>query len=1008
MKFKVKRSWSLKSKLVVFTSVVFLISIWSLAFFASRMLHEEMEHISSGQQFSTVSFMAEEINEELKSRLKSLEQMASQIDPALLSNPASLQALLEQRPHLLEQFNGGVFATGIDGIAIADVPQSAGRVGVNYLDRDGVSGALKYAKPVIGRPVIGRKLAAPVFGISVPVRATHGRVIGVLTGVITLNRPSFLDKLANNHYGKSGGYLLVAPQHRLIVTATDKRRIMETLPPPGTDKLMDRFIQGYQGSGISVNPHGVEVLSSAKRIPVAGWYVAAVLPTEDAFAPMHAMKNRFILTSIVLTLIACGLIWWMLRRLLSPLLSTVKAISAMADTNQQPQPLPIVRNDEIGTLIMDFNRLLETVALRDKTLRESEEKYHGLFDNSRDAIIILEPPSWAFSSLNQATLDMFRPRDERELLSLRPWDLSPERQPDGRASAEKAIELIDTTIREGYCFFEWTHRRLNGEEFPTEVFLTQLTRDGKVSIQVNIRDITKRKRAEEYLRKSEYDFRMLAESMPQIVWVSRPDGSNIYLNQQWVDYTGLTLEESRDHGWMGAFHPDDKQVAWDAWQNATTNGADYAPECRLRRADGVYRWWLIRGVPVPDEHGTVLKWFGTCTDIDDFKRTSEEKLALAEQFQQAQKMESVGSLAGGVAHDFNNKLTVILGHACLALTESNPDKVRDSLEEIRKAAEQSADLTRQLLAFARKQTIVPKVLNLNEIVSGMLKMLNRLIGEEIRLEWLPADELWLVKLDPSQIDQILANLCVNARDSILYNGKITIETGNCIIDEVYRAQHTFALPGEYVRLDVSDNGCGMDNDTLSRIFEPFFTTKEAGKGTGLGLSMVYGIVKQNNGFIDVSSAPGTGTRFTIYLPRHASQTEQTHNEVVNVSGPLGLETILLVEDELALLNMASMILEKQGYSVLQANSPAEAIRLAKEHVGRIALMITDVIMPEMNGKNLADNLKSFSPELKCLFMSGYTADAISPHGILDEGMNFIQKPFSLPALATKVRAVLDS
>jgi CheY-like chemotaxis protein len=372
-------------------------------------------------------------------------------------------------------------------------------------------------------------------------------------------------------------------------------------------------------------------------------------------------------------------------------------------------------------------------------------------------------------------------------------------------------------------------------------------------------------------------------------------------------------------------------------------------------------------------------------------------------------MESVGSLAGGVAHDFNNMLGVILGHASLALLKLDPSyPLHGHLEEIRKAAERSADLTQQLLTFARKQTIAPKVVDLNDAVASMLKMLKRLIGERIQLTWQPAADLWLLRLDPSQINQILTNLCVNARDSIGDIGRITIETGNSFIDGEYCANHVDVLPGEYVRLVVSDNGCGMDNETKQRIFEPFFTTKEMGKGTGLGLATVFGIVMQNNGSINVYSEPGLGTTFTIYLPRHAGNAEQVTLEGMAMTAPRGQESILLVEDEAAILDMATMILTEQGYTVLSANTPAEAIRLANEHVGEICLLITDVIMPEMNGKDLAHHLQSLHPRLKCLFMSGYTADAIAWHGVLDEGVNFIQKPFSLYDLAIKVREVLDS
>jgi PAS domain S-box-containing protein len=397
-------------------------------------------------------------------------------------------------------------------------------------------------------------------------------------------------------------------------------------------------------------------------------------------------------------------------------------------------------------------------------------------------------------------------------------------------------------------------------------------------------------------------------------------------------------------------------------------------------------------------------------DITERKRTEEERSKLEAQLQQAQKMESIGRLAGGVAHDFNNLLTVISGYSQLGLMESVPGQpIHEFFITILKAAEKSADLTRQLLAFARKQAIEPKVLYLNETVAGMLKLLQRLIGEDIHLLWQPAPSLWPIEVDPSQIDQILANLCVNARDSITGAGKITIVTNNSLIDEAYSAQQEYLIkPGGYVRLTISDDGCGMDKDTASRIFEPFFTTKELGKGTGLGLSTVYGIVKQNNGFINVESEQGIGTSFSIYLPRYEGDSTQMMEEDSTESAPRGQETVLLVEDEMDILNMAAIILEKQGYNVLPANTPGEAADLARKHSNKIHLLITDVVMPEMNGRDLADNLKADYPHLKCLFMSGYTADVIAHQGVLAEGINFIQKPFSLLDLATKVREVLEN
>ncbi|MDD2899163.1 MAG: response regulator [Desulfuromonadaceae bacterium] len=386
----------------------------------------------------------------------------------------------------------------------------------------------------------------------------------------------------------------------------------------------------------------------------------------------------------------------------------------------------------------------------------------------------------------------------------------------------------------------------------------------------------------------------------------------------------------------------------------------------------------------------------------------EEQVRTEAQLQQAQKMEAVGRLAGGVAHDFNNMLSVILGHAELALLGTDPSvPLYEHLTLIQNAANRSTALTRQLLAFARKQTIVPKVLDLNDAVSGMLKMLQRLIGEDIRLTWQPGTELWQVKVDPSQIDQILANLSVNARDAIADVGMITIETGNCTFDENNHADHPEILAGDYVWISVNDNGCGIDNETQAHIFEPFFTTKAPGEGTGLGLATVFGIVKQNKGFINVYSEPGMGAAFKIYIPRYLGRDEHTTSESVEIQIPRGNETILVVEDEPAILNMTKRILEKQGYTVATANTPGEAVRLAKEYSGGFQLLVTDVIMPEMNGRDLAKTLLLQHPNIRCLFMSGYTADVIAHHGVLDEGVHFIQKPFSLSGLAVKVREILD-
>lgn len=412
---------------------------------------------------------------------------------------------------------------------------------------------------------------------------------------------------------------------------------------------------------------------------------------------------------------------------------------------------------------------------------------------------------------------------------------------------------------------------------------------------------------------------------------------------------------------------------------------------------------------------------GYTIDITDRKIAEQENLKLQEQLLQSHKIESIGRLAGGVAHDFNNMLGVIIGHVELLIDRTDiPEDARNGLKAIQNAANRSADLTKQLLAFARKQTINPQIINLNEAVEGMLSMVERLIGEDIDLIWIGSQNVGKVEIDPAQIDQIIVNLCVNAKDAILdksedeaeKTGRITIETGKAVIDKSYCVDNFDAKPGRYLILAVSDNGCGIENERLPMIFDPFFTTKEVHKGTGLGLASVYGIVKQNRGFINVYSELGEGTTFRIYLPEYCEDDNTNVDDTPECSieelPEVGDETILLVEDELWLLELGETMLKRLGYTVLTASSPKEAVNIAENYPNKIDLLLTDVIMPEMNGRELAKKLADIRPNLKSIFMSGYTANVIAHHGVLDQDIYFIQKPFSIQELSKQIREVFKT
>ena len=520
-------------------------------------------------------------------------------------------------------------------------------------------------------------------------------------------------------------------------------------------------------------------------------------------------------------------------------------------------------------------------------------------------------------------------------------------------------------------------------------------------------DITERKDAEKKILETNALLNSVLEGTTDAIFVKDMDGRYLLVNSGACNAVGKAAKDILGRSDNELFPVESATVINEVDQKVIATGTTVLAEEKLETTDGT-TFWLVNKSPYYNDSHEVKGLIGISHNITLIKKVREEKAKLQKQLNQVQKMESIGQLAGGVAHDFNNMLGVILGHSEMAMEQEDlSPSLHVSLQEIHKAATRSANITRQLLAFARKQAIAPQVLDFNESVEEILEMLRHLIGEDINLTWLPGKDLWPIKTDSSQINQILVNLCVNARDAIAGVGQLTIETNNCTLDDDYCARNAGFTPGQYVRCIVSDNGQGMDKETLSHIFEPFFTTKHVGKGTGLGLATVYGTVKQNNGFINVYSESGQGAIFSIYLPRYVGDNGHMQSEYVSNHAIGGDETILLVEDEPTILKMTTKLLESLGYDVLAIGTPEEAIQLVGERVDEIHLLLTDVIMPEMNGRDMAEKLLSIYPHLRCLFMSGYTSDVMVLRGILDEGVGFIQKPFSKRELASKVRSILE-
>jgi two-component system cell cycle sensor histidine kinase/response regulator CckA len=638
----------------------------------------------------------------------------------------------------------------------------------------------------------------------------------------------------------------------------------------------------------------------------------------------------------------------------------------------------------------------------EEALRQSEERYRSLIESSRDVVTIIDPGGTIrFASPSIERVAGYRPEElagQNAFSFVHPEDA-------GRLRARFAEILVRET-RTVPVSFRFRHRDGTWRVF--EAVGNSRAADPQVGgVVLNSRDVTEIRQAEEALRQSEERFHRSFSASPVAMSLSEPGGLMIDVNAKLGLMLGYDRNELIGHSAL-------ELGLWADPQERLRMVADVAAlipirerEIRLRTKQGEVRCILdsIEPLRVGEEY-VLLSVF---QDITERKRSEDALRKSEEQLRQAQKMEAVGQLAGGIAHDFNNLLTVILGFTELAAAEIEAgNRLTEPLEEIRKAGERAASLTRQLLAFSRRQVLDPKVLDLNALVENLERMLRRLIGEDVALVTVLDPGIGSVRADAGQVEQVIMNLAVNARDAMPRGGKLTIETRDIELDNSYARDHATVRPGTYVMLAVTDSGTGMSAETKAHMFEPFFTTKGKGKGTGLGLATVYGIVKQSGGNIWVYSEIDRGTVFKVYFPRVTAVAENVVRQQPGIRPIGGSETVLLVEDEPAVRTLTRKILEGQGYSVLEVESGARALETARRHTGSIHLLVTDVVMPEVSGPDLAAQLLGIHPAARVLFMSGYTDDAVVRHGILAEGMHFLQKPFTPGSLARKVREVLDA
>ena len=935
------------------------------------------------------------------------------------------------RPINFNHGRGYYFATGLDGVEIlfADHPELEGQSMLDIRDtrgafvirdmielvrRDG-EGFYQYTwtKPN-AQGVNFRKIAFVKYFAPFDFLIGTGEYLDDMEQDI---QQEVLDRIGKIRFGKEGYVFVVNYDGVTVMNGTQPELIGKNMwdmtDPNGVKVIQEERIAAETAEGDFIRYHwekpstkGIRPkISFVKGFPQWRWMVGAgvytdeiepVITAMDAAAKKGMRKDLYRLgftlaVVLVIALSICFRLSHYFKRQLDLFLHFFKDAKSGGKRIDVDQ----IFSREFQILGDSANRMLVEWEKAAEGLRESEVKYRALVETTGTGYVIVDSEGTVLDANKEyvrltghRVLEEIRGRRVTEWTA--PYDLARNAEEIKKCEEQGSVHNLEIDYKDN-----------GGKCTSIEINATVLTTSEGMKILTLCRDITERKMAERALEESEAKFRSYIESAPMAIFVADRQGRLIDFNPAAIDLLGYDAATLRDMNIMDLHPQEDSEEVRSVFATLLALG-HVETERRMKKRNEQLIWVSLRAVMTPDQLS-----FAYCQDISERKQMEEDRSRVEVQLRQAQKMESVGRLAGGVAHDFNNMLGIILGHAEMALDRMDPAQpLFTNLQEIRKAAERSANLTRQLLAFARKQTVAPKVLDLNETIEGILKMLRRLIGEDIDLAWRPGAGVWQVKVDPSQIDQILANLCVNARDAIAGVGKLTIETKNVTFDDGNCAGHVGYVPGEYVMLAVSDDGCGIDKETQDRLFEPFFTTKGVGEGTGLGLATVYGVVKQNNGFIDVFSQVDQGTTFKVYLPRHKGKSEQMLKEGSPKPAGRGHETILLVEDEPAILSMTTMMLECQGYTVLAAGTPREAIRLARACPGEIHLVMTDVVMPEMNGRDLAKNLLALYPNLRHLFMSGYTANVIAHHGVLDAGVNFIQKPFSMQGLAAKLREVL--
>ncbi|WP_305073217.1 PAS domain S-box protein [Propionivibrio sp.] len=1014
---------SLKTRITLGTLAIFLFGIWSLSLYASHILREDMERMLGEQQLSTVSFVASEINDELEHRFAALRRVAAVAAAAMQEGPENLQVMLEKYRELHNLFNVGTFVTGTDGLSIAFHPYAAERIGVNYRERDYVIAALGEGRESVSRPVVSKTTGTPAVIMAVPIRDSRQRIIGVLAGSINLALPSFLDRITRSRYGKTGGYMLVSPAHRLIVTDTDTTRIMEALPAPGLFPGIDRFVDGFEGSAVTPNPHGLEVLASARRVPLANWYVLAALPTEEAFAPIEQMLHRVLLATTLLTLLAAGLTWWMLRRQLSPLLETTRTLIDTAESGNPLTPLPIDRNDEIGRLIASFNRLITAAKRRENALRESEERFRLIFENSGDAILFSWPDG-RIESANSAACRLSG-YTEDELRALGRNGVMDSTDP-------RLHSALEERLRSGCFQGELRCIHKSGRAFPAEITSTYFfDSKGKTRTITQIRDITARQQAESALRESHAALRSILDTMHDGFWHLDLNGRLIDTNPAYCELSGYTRKELlqkhiRDLDALEA----PEQIAEHIEDTIKKGGVRF--ESQHRRKDGTL-WHVEVSTTYRKESGK--EYFVFLRDITARKQAEQEleqhrhnlqqlvhqrtaELAQAKDAAEAANRAKSTFLAN-MSHEIRTPLNGILGLANVLRRQSRSPDQNERLDKINTAAAHLLGVINDILDISKIEAgkVVLEEMPLD--IGALLRNIEAILSERIEAKGLSlrieADDFPDgLRGDPTRLQQALLNYATNA---IKFTDKGTV---------TIRARMQPDEAG-YVtaRFEVRDTGIGIPTEARQRLFEHFeqadnSTTRKYG-GSGLGLAITRRLAELMGGSVGVESTSGKGSTFWFTVRLVCGKSDEYAMTVSNILATLTDRNpelllrqryrdrrILVVDDDPLNQEVARSLLEAADLVIDTAGDGVQAVRMVGEN--DYAAILMDMQMPNLDGVNATRQLRT-DPRLDRIPVLAMTANAFAEDRqlCLEAGMNdFIAKPFDPELLYSVLLYWLDA